>query len=181
MNKTWDGIRNLINVSKKSSTNISQIVCNDQTFTENKSIAKALNDYFVNIGPSIENKIPKAKSSFQTYLGAQNPSSLILNPCDADEITEIISSFGANKACGPFSIPTHLLKEFSQQFSIPISIIVNKSLQEGVFPQSLKTALVCAIFKKNDKTKCANYRPISLLSNVGKIFERIMFKGLNAF
>ena len=77
MKKTWDGIRNLINVSKKSSTNINQIVSNDQTFTENKSIAKALNDYFVNIGPSIENKIPKAKTSFQTYLGAQNMSSLI--------------------------------------------------------------------------------------------------------
>ena len=181
MKKTWDGIRNLINVSKKSSTNNNQIVSNDQTFTDNKSIAKALNDYFVNIGPSIENKIPKAKTSFQTYLGAPNPSSLILNPCDANEISDIISSFGANKACGPFSIPTHLLKEFSQQLSLPISIIVNKSLLEGVFPQSLKTALVCAIFKKNDKTMCANYGPISLLSNVGKIFERVMFNRIERF
>ena len=92
MKKTWDGIRNLINVSKKSSTNINQIVSNDQTFTENKSIATALNDYFVNIGPSIENKIPHAKTSFQTYLGEQNPSSIILDPCDANEISEIISS-----------------------------------------------------------------------------------------
>jgi len=74
-----------------------------------------------------------------------------------------------------------LLKEFSQHFSIPISIIINKSLQEGIFPQSLKTALVCAIFKKNDKTKCANYRPISLLSNVGKIFERVMFNRIERF
>ena len=181
MKKTWDGIRDLINVSKKSSTNINQIVNDNQTFTDNKSIAKALNNYFVNIGPSIENKIPKAKSSFQTYLGDQNPVSLILNPCDTDEITEIISSFGARKACGPFSISTNLLKEFSQHFSKPISIIVNKSLQEGVFPQSLKIALVCAIFKKNDKTKCANYRPISLLSNIGKIFERVMFNRIERF
>ena len=181
MKKTWDGIRNLINVSKKSSTNINEIIHNNQSFTENKDKAKALNNYFVNIGPSIEEKIPKAKSSFQSYLGDPNPISFTLNPCDADEISDIISTFGAGKASGPFSIPTNLLKEFSLHFSKPISIIVNKSLQEGVFPQSLKTALVCAIFKKNDKTKCANYRPISLLSNISKIFERVMYNRIEQF
>ena len=45
----------------------------------------------------------------------------------------------------------------------------------------LKSALVCPIFKKNDKTKCANYRPISLLSNIGKIFERIMYTRIESF
>ena len=93
MKKTWDGIRNLINVSKKGSTNINEIVHGNQTFTDNKAIATALNDYFVNIGPSIEEKIPKGKSSFQSYLGDPNPVALALNPCDATEIAEIISSF----------------------------------------------------------------------------------------
>ena len=181
MKKTWDGIRDLINVSKKSSTNINEIVHNKQTFTDNKDIAKALNNYFVNVGPSIEQKIPKGKFPFQSYLGDQNPTALTLNPCDADEIANIISTFGAGKASGPYSIPTNLLKEFSQYFSKPIAIIINKSLQEGVFPQPLKTALVCAIFKKNDKTKCANYRPISLLSNISKIFERVMYNRMEHF
>ena len=167
--KTWDGIRDLINVSKKSSININKIIHDNQTFTDNKSIAKTLNNYFVNIGPSIEKTIPKPKSSFQSYLGDHNPTALTLNPCNEDEITEIISKFGVNKASGPYSIPTHLLKEFSHHFSKPLTILVNKSLNEGVFPQSLKTALVCAIFKKNEKTSCANYRPICLLS---KIFEK---------
>ena len=137
MKKTWDGIRDLINISKKSSTNINQIVNGSQTFTDNKSIAKTLNNYFVNIVPYIENKIPKAKSPFQSYVGEQNPASIVLNPCDTDEIADIISIW-CSKACGPFIIPTNLLKEFSKHFSKPISIIVNKSLHEGVFPQSLK-------------------------------------------
>ena len=118
---------------------------------------------------------------FQSYLGDQNPASLALNPCNANEIANIISTFGVGKASGPYSIPTNLLKEFSQYFSIPISHIINKSLQEGIFPQSLKIALVCAIFKKNDKTKCANYRPISLLSNISKIFERVMYNRIESF
>ena len=80
MKKTRDGIRNLINVSKKASTNINEIVHGDQIFAEKKAIASALNDYFVNIGPSIEDKIPKGKSPFQSYLGAPNPVNLALNP-----------------------------------------------------------------------------------------------------
>ena len=172
MKKTWDGIRALINVSKKSSININKIIHDNKTFTDNKSISQALNNYFVNVGPSIEQKIPKAKQNFMTYLNDPNPLSFVTDPCDANEIQDIIATFGLGKASGPFSIPTNLLKEFSAQFAVPISIIINKSLQEGVFPQSLKIALVCAIFKKNDKTKCANYRPISLLSNISKIFER---------
>ena len=48
MKKTWDGIRNLINVSKKTSTNINQIIHDDETFTDNKGISQALNNYFTN-------------------------------------------------------------------------------------------------------------------------------------
>ena len=61
------------------------------------------------------------------------------------------------------------------EFVMPITMIINKSLHEGVFPQSLKEALVVSIFKKGDQTKSANYRPISLLSNISKIFERVMY------
>ena len=181
MKKTWDGIRDLINVSKKSSISINKIVHDNQTFTDSINIAKTLNNYFVNVGPTIEKKIPKAKTSFHSYLGDQNNINLLLNQCDEDEVSEIISSFGTGKACGPFSLPTNLLKEFSHHFTKPLTIIINKSLQAGVFPQSLKMALVCAIHKKNEKTSCANYRPISLLSNIGKIFERIMYNRIEDF
>jgi hypothetical protein len=132
MKKTWDGIRNLINVSKKSSININKIVHENKTFTDNKSIAKTLNNYFVNIGPSIEEKIPKAKSPFQNYLGERNPASVILDPCSEEEITEIISKFGVSKASGPFSIPIHILKEYSDFLVTPLTCIVNKS--QSPFP-----------------------------------------------
>ena len=60
-------------------------------------------------------------------------------------------------------------------------MIVNKSLTEGSLPSLLKIANVCPIFKKNDRTKCANYRPISLLSNISKIFERIVYNRVESF
>ena len=59
--------------------------------------------------------------------------------------------------------------------------IINNSILEKVFLDSLKSALMCPIFKKGDKKSCANYRPISLLSNISKIFERIMYNRLESF
>ena len=67
-----------------------------------------------------------------------------------------------SKASGPFSIPSNIIKTFKDVFIAPLAAIVNKSLREGSFPDLLKFATVHTIYKKNDKTIFANYRPISL-------------------
>ena len=68
-----------------------------------------------------------------------------------------------SKATGPNSIPTNVLKLFTDELIEPLVTIVNKSLKEGIFPDILKFASVCPIYKKRDRTKCANYRSISLV------------------
>ena len=75
---------------------------------------------------------------------------------------------------GPFSIPNRVLKEFNKTFAIPIRHIFNLPLDPGVFPKKMKTALVIPVFKKDDNHDCNNYRPISLLPNVSKIFEKLI-------
>ena len=121
-------------MSKKSSINISKLIHEDRTITDNKTITQTMNNFFVKIGPSIEKKIPNSKTPFHSYLNEQNANNLALNPCTTEEITTIISKFGSGKASGPYSIPTNLLKEFSLQFSEPLKIIINKSLLGGTFP-----------------------------------------------
>ena len=87
------------------------------------------------------------------------------------------------KASGPFSVPTHILKDFGELLVDPLKCIINKSLREfpSIFPALLKTARVCPIYKKGDQLNCGNYRPISLLSNLSKIFERVFFNQLERF
>ena len=74
------------------------------------------------------------------------------------------------KSTGPNSIPIPILKSNIEQVIDQITSIWNKSLAEGTFPDLLKLAL-----------KCANYRPISLLSNLSKIFERTMYNRIELF
>ena len=78
--------------------------------TENKDIASAMNNYFSNIGSTIEAKIPPPKKAFNEYLGNPNPASIILHLTSNEEVQEIIQSFSTSKSCGPFSIPSKLLK-----------------------------------------------------------------------
>ena len=82
---------------------------------------------------------------------------------------------------GSFNIPNRILKEFNKLFAIPISQIFNLSLDTGVFPRKMKIAIIIPVFKKEDKQDCNNYRPISLLPNISKIFEKVIKNRLSKF
>ena len=79
-----------------------------------------------------------------------------------------------NKISGQHSIPTNILKLFKKEFSKPLSDMINMSFNQAVFPNMLKIANVIPVHKKGDQLDCNNYRPISLLSNISKIFEKSM-------
>ena len=68
---------------------------------------------------------------------------------------------------------TLLLKQIKFVISLPLSIAVNKSMETGVFPSKLKIAKVIPIYKSRDKLIFINYRSISLLPSMSKIYEKI--------
>ena len=115
----------------------------------------------------MESKIPKSKESFSSYLQECNNKSIFLTPYTHTEIMSIKKDMKYSKACGPYNIPTNLLIEFSDQLADPLASIINMSLKDGVFPSFSKEADVCPIHKNCEKTKCENYRPISL-PNISK-------------
>ena len=79
-----------------------------------------------------------------------------------------------NKGVGPNSIPTKILKDYKSELSKPLRDMINTSFTTGIFPSALKVANIIPIHKKVDKLDCNNYQPISLLSNISKIFEKMM-------
>ena len=108
-----------------------------------------------------------------------------MKPTNAEEVLCEITKLKNNKSIGSCSIPLKFLKLFKTTLSEPISLIANIYFSTGTFPSTLKNPMVIPIYKKEDHTLCNNYRPISLLSNISKIIEKLVHiqltKSLNKF
>ena len=94
---------------------------------------------------------------------------------------KILLSLDISKATGPYIIPTKVLKLLKNDISDQLSNLFNLSFTTGSFPTLVKTAKVIRIHKKQSKVDYTNYHPISLLSNLDKILEKLMHNRLCRF
>ena len=104
----------------------------------------------------------------------QNDNYFFVTHTNNEEILPEIKNLEKDKSSGPSSIPIKFLKLFQTPLSEPISLIANLSFSTRIFPANLKTANVFLIFKKDDHTSCNKYCPISLLSNISKVNEKLI-------
>jgi len=119
--------------------------------------------------------------SYKAYLKNPNSKTFMMKPTVPAEIEDIISNLDTSKSTGPNSIPQQLIKSIKESISIPLSNLFNMSFSQGLCPDFLKISQVIPIYKKDSKLVVANYRPISLLSNINKILEKLMFNRLYSF
>ena len=93
-----------------------------------------------------------------------------------DDVYSVLASLDVSKATGPDGISQVLLKEAALSITPSLTKLLNFSLDKSIFPSDWKKAHVTPILKGGDASLCSNYRPISLLSCVAKVFERVVFK-----
>ena len=98
-------------------------------------------------------------------------SSFVFETVTKEKIEKLIKNLNIKKAVQSNDIPTELVKEFDCLFSKYISTSINRCITGGSFVNAFKKAEVRPIYKKDGRTKKSNYRPISVLSNVSKIYE----------
>ncbi len=79
---------------------------------------------------------------------------------------------------GHDNISSRLLKQMAPIIHSALCLIINQSINTGIFPNSLKLAIVKPLFKKDSEHSFGNYRPISLLTTISKVFERVIFDQL---
>ena len=181
---TWKGIKNIISFNSKNnkSSPPTSIIIDNDLLTDTVEVAEHFNDHFTTIADKLQEKIYNSGQNFRNYLDKRNDNTMFIYQTDAIEVSKIISSLNVTKAVGPHSIPSVILKLIIPIIAEPIAKIINLSFTTGIYLENLKISKVIPIFKdKGSKLDINNYRPISLLSNINKVLEKLMHKRLSSF
>ena len=164
----WKTSKQLLG-SRKSASVIPTLTLNNEHAETDIQKATMLNDYFTTQSTVIDDNRP---------LPQIPPVDHILHSISISiqDVKDVLQNLDENKSCGPDLISPRLLKQGSCALATPLSKVFNRSLDQGYFPQAWKQGNLTPIHKKDDKSIPSNYRPISLLSSVGKIMERCVHK-----
>ena len=148
------------------------------THTESDEISNSLAGHFDGLPGSLIKDMPKSCHKYLNNIETNNKS-MILFPATPNEIINIINELKNNN--NTRDIPTKLLKLANQEISIILCNLFNKIIEHGAYPSSLKRAVITAVHKKGSKTDISNYRPISVLKVIDKIFEKLLHSRLENF
>ena len=94
-------------------------------------------------------------------------------------VKQVIKDLKSNKSVGG-DIPTKILKECNFTFSV-LTDCINESFETGTFSDCLKEANVTPIFKKDDLLDKGNFRAVSILPLLSKVFEKLIYKQLSSY
>lgn len=185
--ETWKVIRHVANMGiDPSSSHELLTIDRDPVASVNK-----VNKYFANIGRDLASRLstisgvdgrPQKNLLSNINLEApQQPDSMALYNTDIEEVEQVIVGLRNTSAVGWDGIPTSLIKSARHVLLPALTHIFNLCLSSGAFPKCLKRATVCPIYKAGDRGSVENYRPISVLTVVSKILEKLLNRRLLSY
>ena len=139
------------------------------TVSEDSDKAAILNTYFASCWNSMEE--PLTEEAYQCA-DLSTYEDVTVSP---EEVFVLINKLDVNKANGPDCISTFMLKATASSIASPLAKLFSLSLTTGKFPKMWKIASIVPIPKLGNKSDPSNYRPVSLLSIVSKILEKIVY------
>ena len=175
--QTWNKINYILNGNIRKSDDI--LLSNGDVLHSKEDSATVFNEYFSQMAGNVLNKLPPAAIDPLGLLH-HNPYSFWFLEITPGEICKIVDSLKIKKS-GADKVPSFLIKRVCSLLAPVLSAIFNNCVKKSVFPDVFKTARVIPIHKKNSKFMPSNYRPVSTLPFISKIFERSMLKRLTRF
>ena len=180
--KVWNGIKGIINIKNETNNCPTSIEVNGTILSDPKIIAGNFNDYFTSIADSIlEKRKYKGNKSFREFLINRITEAFVFHETNYDEVLSLLFDLKENKSTGPYSIPVKILKLLGVRLVKPLTELFNISMRTGKHPNIFKISKVIPIHKKGSLLSLGNYRPISLLSNLNKILEKLVHSRLFDF
>ena len=184
---TWDVVNELVNhKSRNKSLPLKLKTSAGDTVAEDPQIiAEEFNNFFVSIGKEMASSIQTCRSHVSSKIFSEEPlrasNSIFLAPSTEMEVYGLINQIKSHKARRANDIESKFIKLANPVIANFLSEMFNLSLTTGIYPDAMKVAEVIPIFKKGDREKATYYRPISLLSQFNKIFEKMLHSRIYSF
>lgn len=180
-----DAVSNLIQNSTNKVKTTWHIVNSERNLiVKNESLhqftSNQYNAYFSSVVDQIVNSL-QIDTTVQSQIIQNIPvvsESFVMLPLLQQEVFDAIQELKNTKTCDFYELSAPLIKELLDYMVEPLTILFNKCVDEGIFPDSLKISRVTPLFKKGDTELIENYRPISQVPIFAKIFEIILKKRL---
>ena len=178
----WKTFDKILNNNKIKHNKLFNLKINGLNQNDPQAISNSVNNFFSEIGNNLASKFPQNNNSeFKKYLRNPVQHSLFFHDISEEEINTAICNLKNSNSTGYDDFTTKFVKLSSSILAPALIKIFNLSVHTGIYPDNLKMAKVIPIFKKGDPTSVNNYRPISILSPINKIFEKIIYSRLINF
>ena len=167
--KTWKTIKNLMG-NLQPDTSVKELVINGLSYTKDEDIAESFNEFFTEIGSKLDSELEPSIHSPLKWMPPPRTSSFFLSNVTERECLRYISKF-KNSKTNIDEMPVTILKKLSPFFITPLVFIINSCFKKSIFPSCLKIGRVIQIYKTGDRCEPSNYRPITTLPYLSKLFE----------
>ena len=140
-----------------------------------------MNKYFSSIGEELSKDISYKLNSFLSNQNHASDKSFIFTPINAEHIIKAISMFKSSHGLGLDNISSFFLKNGMPVLANGLSQMFNLCLSLGKFPDIWKKARVKPIYKEGSQNEISNYRPISVLHVVSRLYEKLVYDQLYTY
>ena len=170
--KTWQVISETLSRNIKKAELPSKFVHEGREIEDPTEIANAFNIYFAHIGKNLSSTIEQddTNADYKQYLNSPTAEKLQFKCIDEKYTIKALDNLENKNSSLHDGISNKLLKSIQYSVSKSLTIIINQMITTGIFPDAFKVSKVMPIFKKGDCSLMSNYRPISLLPTISKIF-----------
>lgn len=182
----WKTIKTLLPVKDNNKDTDIVLQENGILIDDNRLVSDVMNKYFIEMPKNLSDSFPalpthiQAQSS-ESFRIKTSHKSIFFSPVTLVELKTFVDSLSTRKSSGDDVVTARILKDNFSSISSVLLYLFNLSLVSGCFPEILKSATVVPIFKKGNKLSKENYRPISLLPVMSKLFEKIIKTRLLSF
>lgn len=175
----WRYVQLKLNQKAKNNL-INNITVNGVEITDDRDKAEQFSKFYSNIVGELLNSVQPAQQIIPFPPILMNEKTLFFFPTDEVEISNIIQKL-KSKTGGVDGLHADVLKTTAPYIASPLAFIINTALSQGMCPNHFKKAEVCPVYKGGQKRLLTNYRPIALISNLAKVYEKVLFKRIYGF